>query len=120
LRGAVGKNSGAVEAARGERGRCFHHRTVFVPTEFEAAARQQGQQGSTDGKGNRDPAVPIPRRPKVDLPRSSAAGGMGIQFRRDHSHAGAAYLSTAPKNGKRRSDATDLGDVGRGGEIQST
>jgi DNA-binding response OmpR family regulator len=52
----------------------------------------------THRKGDRHPAVPLPGRRKNDLPRSSAARGLGIQFRRDDAHTGDTYLSAAPEN----------------------
>ena len=68
-------------------------------------AQSQGQQGAPDRKGDRDPALSLSRRAAAGVARDAAAGGLGLQFRRHHPHAGDAYLPAAAegREGRRQS-----------------
>ena len=55
----------------------------------------EGQQGSPDREGDRDPALSLSRRPAAGVARDAAAGGLGLQFRRHHAYAGDPHLPAA-------------------------
>jgi CheY-like chemotaxis protein len=91
--------------------------SLFVPAQLEAADRRQRPEDQADRKGDGHPSLPVSRRPTVDLAGSAAAGGMGVQFRRYHAHAGDPHLPAAPEDRKGRRHARDPRH--RGGRVQA-
>ena len=85
---------------------------TFRP-ELQAVDEPEGQQGPPDREGNRDPALSLSRRAAAGVARGAAAGGVGLQFRRHHAHAGDAHLPPAPEGREGRLRARDPGDRGR-------
>ena len=73
----------------------------------------QCPEGAADREGDRDPALPVPRRPAAGVARDVAAGGLGLQFRRHHPHAGNPHLPAAPEDRKRCGQSRDPGDGSR-------
>ena len=72
------------------------------PYSFKPASKmlvdEKGSQDPADGEGNLDPQVSLSRRREGGDARRAAAGGVGLQFRRHHAHAGDAHLPPAPED----------------------
>ena len=73
------------------------------PYTFQPAPKmlldERRRQDPADREGNRDPQdTSTGPATKSITPRRAAEGGLGLQFRRHHPHAGDAYLPPAPED----------------------
>ena len=98
----LGAHPRPASSVRSQRGRHLHHRPLYVSAQLEAPSQPPRHQGPPHREGDFNPALSLPRRPTAGIARDAAAGGLRLQFRRDHAHAGDAHLPVTAEDRKRR------------------